>query len=361
MPDGSYPIRTAVDVENAIQDFNRSGKKPDVKAHIILRAKAIGAENTLPDDWKDTAGKAAASLRRPERRARGAGQGRRRADPRNAQTRTRGRGERWTAQGARRSLARARRSQEAHSGARGPAAARKGGAARNRQDAGRRRRRLGQRRRRRQAPRLTAGSRARACADEAQPRSSNNAPPEFLAFFRRSWVRLQPAPPRRAGHGRRHRRRRRLRRYRHVEGAAGHADAHPSRSSSSVRSRSRRFSLASRGVGERRRRPGASGRPFVLPRISTSRRSTAHRFRPGCAATVRVWRGRSTKRFGTARRSDSSACAANDLRQPHRRPSPAVPWRIYLRRLSRGRRAAESRRPDFSPTSRSKTTSRIRT
>ena len=60
MPDGSYPIRTAEDVENAIRDFNRSGKKPEVKAHIILRAKAIGAENALPDDWKDTADKAAA-------------------------------------------------------------------------------------------------------------------------------------------------------------------------------------------------------------------------------------------------------------------------------------------------------------
>ena len=60
MPDGSYPIRTAVDVENAIRDFNRSGKKPDVKAHIIARAKAIGAENALPDNWMETADKAAA-------------------------------------------------------------------------------------------------------------------------------------------------------------------------------------------------------------------------------------------------------------------------------------------------------------
>ena len=65
MPDGSYPIRTAADVENAIRDFNRSGKKPDVKAHIISRAKAIGAENALPDDWKDTADKAAARSAAP--------------------------------------------------------------------------------------------------------------------------------------------------------------------------------------------------------------------------------------------------------------------------------------------------------
>jgi hypothetical protein len=60
MPDGRYPIRTAMDVENAIRDFNRSGQKPDVKTHIIARAKAIGAENALPDNWMETADKAAA-------------------------------------------------------------------------------------------------------------------------------------------------------------------------------------------------------------------------------------------------------------------------------------------------------------
>ena len=59
MPDGSYPIRSAKDVENAVRDYYRSGKKPDVKAHIIARAKAIGAESALPDDWRETADKAA--------------------------------------------------------------------------------------------------------------------------------------------------------------------------------------------------------------------------------------------------------------------------------------------------------------
>ena len=61
MPDGSYPIRNANDVANAVRDFYRSGQKPDVKAHIIARAKAIGAENALPDEWEETADKAAAS------------------------------------------------------------------------------------------------------------------------------------------------------------------------------------------------------------------------------------------------------------------------------------------------------------
>jgi len=60
MPDGSYPIRSATDVENAVRDYYRSGKKPDVKAHIIARAKAIGAEGALPDGWIDTTDKAAA-------------------------------------------------------------------------------------------------------------------------------------------------------------------------------------------------------------------------------------------------------------------------------------------------------------
>jgi hypothetical protein len=59
MPDGAYPIRSAKDVENAVRDYYRTGKKADVKAHIIARAKAIGAESALPDDWKEGADKAA--------------------------------------------------------------------------------------------------------------------------------------------------------------------------------------------------------------------------------------------------------------------------------------------------------------
>jgi hypothetical protein len=60
MPDGSYPIRSAKDVANAVRDCCRSGEKADVKAHIIARAKAIGAEGTLPDNWTEAAEKAAA-------------------------------------------------------------------------------------------------------------------------------------------------------------------------------------------------------------------------------------------------------------------------------------------------------------
>jgi len=52
MEDGSFPIKTKKDVENAVHDWGRAGSKPEVKAHIIARAKAIGAEDALPDDWK---------------------------------------------------------------------------------------------------------------------------------------------------------------------------------------------------------------------------------------------------------------------------------------------------------------------
>jgi len=78
MPDGSYPIRSAKDVENAVRDYYRSDKKPDVKAHIIARAKAIGAESALPDEWMATADKAAAlsslpgALRAPDALAKAA-------------------------------------------------------------------------------------------------------------------------------------------------------------------------------------------------------------------------------------------------------------------------------------------------
>ena len=59
MPDGSYPIRSTKDVANAVRDCCRSGEKADVKAHIIARAKAIGADGALPDDWTELADKAA--------------------------------------------------------------------------------------------------------------------------------------------------------------------------------------------------------------------------------------------------------------------------------------------------------------
>ena len=62
--DGSYPIKTADDVANAVKDWIRSKGSASDKRHIIKRAKALKATDKLPSDWsgstqKDDAGKAA--------------------------------------------------------------------------------------------------------------------------------------------------------------------------------------------------------------------------------------------------------------------------------------------------------------
>ena len=53
LPDGSYPIENTSDLSNAIHAIGR-GNAPhaQIKAHIIARAKALGATSELPDDWK---------------------------------------------------------------------------------------------------------------------------------------------------------------------------------------------------------------------------------------------------------------------------------------------------------------------
>lgn len=52
LPDGSYPIETEKDLENAIQSYGRAKDPKAVKAHIISRAKDLGATESLPEDWK---------------------------------------------------------------------------------------------------------------------------------------------------------------------------------------------------------------------------------------------------------------------------------------------------------------------
>jgi uncharacterized protein len=52
MPDGSFPIRNRSDLENAIHAVGRAKNYDAAKRHIIKRAKALGAEADLPDDWK---------------------------------------------------------------------------------------------------------------------------------------------------------------------------------------------------------------------------------------------------------------------------------------------------------------------
>ena len=110
MPDGSYPIKPAEDVENGVRDYGRQRPKQDVKARVIARAKAMGAESELPDSWTKTRrNPLPRSLRQPRRRnVRGAGEGRRGAGGGRTQARTHGRRER-ASEGARRCLSRARR------------------------------------------------------------------------------------------------------------------------------------------------------------------------------------------------------------------------------------------------------------
>jgi hypothetical protein len=52
MSDGSFPIETIEDLRNAIQAHGRAKNPVAVKAHIKTRAKALGATNELPYDWK---------------------------------------------------------------------------------------------------------------------------------------------------------------------------------------------------------------------------------------------------------------------------------------------------------------------
>lgn len=55
MSDGSFPITDSEDVSNAVHDWGRAGSKASVKAHIVRRAKALGATDQLPDDWQKVA------------------------------------------------------------------------------------------------------------------------------------------------------------------------------------------------------------------------------------------------------------------------------------------------------------------
>jgi hypothetical protein len=53
MGDGSFPIKTKDDLKNAIRAAGRAKDPAKAKAHIKARARALGATDMLPDDWKD--------------------------------------------------------------------------------------------------------------------------------------------------------------------------------------------------------------------------------------------------------------------------------------------------------------------
>lgn len=52
MPDGSFPIKNAEDLKNAIKLAGNAKNPGAARAHIIRRAKALGLSNLIPDSWK---------------------------------------------------------------------------------------------------------------------------------------------------------------------------------------------------------------------------------------------------------------------------------------------------------------------
>ena len=52
MSDGGFPIRNVSDLRNAIQAYGRANNKPAVKAWIKKRARQLGREDLLPDNWR---------------------------------------------------------------------------------------------------------------------------------------------------------------------------------------------------------------------------------------------------------------------------------------------------------------------
>jgi hypothetical protein len=57
LPDGSYPIRNAQDLRNAIRAYGRSkpGSRGKVKRHIMKRAIGLKREEIIPENWKGAA------------------------------------------------------------------------------------------------------------------------------------------------------------------------------------------------------------------------------------------------------------------------------------------------------------------
>jgi len=51
LPDGSYPIANETDLKNAIQAYGRAKDKDKARAHIVKRAKALGKEDLIPENW----------------------------------------------------------------------------------------------------------------------------------------------------------------------------------------------------------------------------------------------------------------------------------------------------------------------
>jgi hypothetical protein len=51
LPDGSFPIADRRDLEKAIHLWGNAKDPTRAKAHILTRAKALGAEDLIPKNW----------------------------------------------------------------------------------------------------------------------------------------------------------------------------------------------------------------------------------------------------------------------------------------------------------------------
>jgi len=65
MSDGSFPIKTRADLENAVKAFGRAKDPAAAKKHIIERAKTLGATDMLPPDWPGSTAKAGKVINGP--------------------------------------------------------------------------------------------------------------------------------------------------------------------------------------------------------------------------------------------------------------------------------------------------------
>jgi hypothetical protein len=52
LPDGSFPIVTVADLNNAIQSVGRASNYSKARNHIIRRAEALNRTDLLPEEWK---------------------------------------------------------------------------------------------------------------------------------------------------------------------------------------------------------------------------------------------------------------------------------------------------------------------
>lgn len=62
MEDGSFPIKNKEDLANAVKAYGRAKDKAAAKAHIVKRAKALGATDELPSDWEGSTAKKGAVI-----------------------------------------------------------------------------------------------------------------------------------------------------------------------------------------------------------------------------------------------------------------------------------------------------------